>query len=369
MKIKVKSNLLSEAFKKISSVVDQKISRPILVNCLLKAEGQQIELQATDLEVSVKVIIEADIEKPGSICVNTKNFFEILKELPADDLYLEVTNQNLLKIKCQNFDFSLMITHADEYPRLNFNTNSEPFELDSNEIMLMINKTIHAVSTDETRIFLTGIFLQVLNQKLRAVAIDGHRMALFDLKQIEKYPAPLKEGVIIPKKGINELRKMAETSQDKKIKIAIDDSFIYVSLGHQYLLNIRLISREYPKYQSVIPQKTQSHFVINRDSLLTTVKGIKPMSNDKTNGIKMKISNNQLILNTKSVNGEATAPIPIEYSGKDMEIGFNVKYLIDTLQVLPQGPVQFDFNNDLSPTVIKSNNDAQFLGVIMPLKI
>jgi DNA polymerase-3 subunit beta len=370
MKIEVESNVLRDAFKKIGSVVDQKISRPILTNCLFKAEKNRIEITATDLEVSIKINVNAKVINPGSICINTKNIFEILKELPNNVIYLEVTNQNSVKIQCENIDYSLMAINSDEYPRLNFNTTTEPFKLKSSEVIEMVNKTLHAVSSDETRVFLTGIFLQVQEGKLRSVAIDGHRMALLDLKMMDKYPAPLKDGIIIPRKGINEFKKMADSIPDGDINIYIDDSFLYLEVNSDYVMNIRLISREYPKYRSVIPVKTQYHFSIDREHILNAVKRIRILSNEKTNGIKMLVNQKNLTLSTNHPSlGQATEVIQIDYSGKDMDIGFNAKYLLDTLQVLPNGKINFEFNNELSPIIIKSPQDENFLGVIMPLKI
>jgi DNA polymerase III subunit beta len=370
MKLTIESQQLREAFRKIGSIVDNKISRPILTNCLFKAENNKIELIATDLEVSAKIIVPAKIEKSGSLCINSKNIFDILKELPNDTVTLEVGQNNLLKIKCQNIDYSLMVTSADEYPRLNFQSTSTPFVLDSSEVIEMVNKTIHAVSTDETRIFLTGIYLQVLDQKLKAVAIDGHRLALFTMRLMETYPAPLKDGVIIPRKGVNEFKKMADSMPDGKIKISVDDSFLFLELNSDYVVTIRLISREYPKYQSVIPAKTQYHFGIEREAILNAVKRIRILSNEKTNGIKMLISDKNLTLSTNHpALGQATEVIDINYSGKALDIGFNAKYLMDTLQVLPEGEVVFEFNNELSPVVMKSPKEKEFLGIIMPLKL
>lgn len=370
MKLTIQSQILRDAINKVLSVVDKKNSRPILTNCLIRSHGQKLELIATDLEVSAKILLGAKIEKEGSFCINSKNFAEILRELPNDDVVLNVENSNLLNLTCKNISYSLLITTADEFPQLNFQNQASEFRLKTKQVANIINKTSHAISTDETRLLLNGIYLQLTDSKLRAVATDGHRLALLDTHEFIGENKFLVDGVIVPRKGIAELKKVAENYPDEDVSISLDDSFMFVNAKNEYFLSIRLIAREYPKYQTVIPSKTVNHFTIDRNAVLNAVKRIKILSNEKTNGVKLNIQKNELIISTNHpALGQATETIPTLYDGKPTEIGFNAKYLIENLQVLNETDVVFEFNNELSPVVIKAVDLPEFLGIIMPLKL
>lgn len=371
MNFSIDVQVLRDAIGKILTVVDRKNSRPILTNCLVRAEKDKLELVATDLEVSAKLALKADVQEGGSFCINTKNIADILRELPNELLHLKVESGNLLALTCRNIDYSLTITSAEEFPQLTFGNSSSEFRLKAAQVVQIIDKTSHAISTDETRLYLNGIFLQNLDGKLRSVAIDGHRLALLDTPEFLGGNKILNDGVIIPRKAVAELRKIAETNIDKDLSISMDESFMFVQANNDYFLSVRLIAREYPKYQTVIPAKTSFHFHIDRNAILNAVKRIRILSNEKTHGVKLSVQSGEITISTNHpALGHATEKLPIDYAGKSMEIGFNAKYLVDTLSVFTDGSdVRFEFNNELSPVVIKASDLPDFLGIIMPLKL
>ncbi len=371
MKITIQTQKLRDGISKISNIVERKSSRPILTNCLVELKNSNIELIATDLEVTAKIILEAKVEGTGKFCLNTKNIVDILRELPEGNLELIIDeNKNLLNVKCEKIDYSLLITSPDEFPLVNFETNKTDLEIKNSEVLNFINKTYHAISTDETRLNLNGIYLQELDSKIRVVAIDGHRLALVDLKEFVGSSSVVKDGIIIPKKGVNEIKRLAESNPDKPVSISIDEAFIYFSTNKEYFLSIRLIAREYPKYQTVIPSKTAFVFKVDKTSLLNAVKRIRILSNEKTNGIKFSLKTNELVLSANHPSyGNASEVLPIDYNGADIEIGFNAKYMIDSLSVLSDSEVIFEFNNELSPIIVRTQDLPDFLGIIMPLKL
>lgn len=371
MKINIQSHVIRDGLNKVLTVIDKKNSRPILTNCLINAYQNHIELIATDLEVMAKIIIQANVSETGSFCINTKNIFDIVRELPDDEIELDINQENnVLNLNCKNINYSLLITNSEDYPQVNFQNSGEAFKLKSEDIIKIINKTSHSVSTDETRINLNGIYLQKLDSKLRSVAIDGHRLALLDIMNFESTNKSLIDGVIIPRKGITELKKIAESNPEADLIISLDDSFMYINSNDQYYLSIRLIAREYPKYQTVIPSKTIHTMVIDRNSLFDAVKRIRLLSNEKTNGIKASITNNQMTISANHPSlGHATEVLNVAYEGEEMDIGFNAKYMLDSLQVLDVNEIIYEFNNELSPVVVRSNEEPNFLGIIMPLKL
>ena len=371
MKINIQSHVLRDGLNKVLTVIDKKNSRPILTNCLINAYQGNIELIATDLEVMAKIIIPANVSETGTFCINTKNIFDIVRELPNDEVELDINKENnILNLNCKKINYSLLITNSEDYPQVNFQSSGEAFKLKAEEVLKVISKTSHSVSTDETRINLNGIYLQKLDGKLRSVAIDGHRLALLDIHNFESNNQSLIDGVIIPRKGITELKKIAESNPEKDLTISLDDSFMYINSDDKYYLSIRMIAREYPKYQTVIPSKTIHTMIVDRNSLFGAVKRIRLLSNEKTNGIKATLTNNQMEVSANHPSlGHATEIIPVHYEGNEIEIGFNAKYMLDSLQVLDVNEIIYEFNNELSPVVIRSNEIPDFLGIIMPLKL
>lgn len=371
MKISIAASALRDGLNKVLTVIDRKNSRPILTNCLIKAENNQLQIIATDLEVSAKVILPANTTENGVFCLNTKNVFDIVRELPEATVDLTVIREkNLLELSCKKINYSLLITNSEEYPQTNFENSANVFELSSENILKIISKVSHSISTDETRINLNGIYLQKLDSKLRSVAIDGHRLALLDTHDFNGNNQSLIDGIIIPKKGILELKKIAESYPDEKLRISVDDSFMFVNASDSYFLSIRLIAREYPKYQTVIPSKTTLKMVVDRNLLLDAVKRIRILSNEKTNGIKLGINDSALSISANHPSlGHALETIPVNYEGNSIDIGFNAKYMIDVLSTLDYNEIIFEFNNELSPVIIRTDELVDFLGIIMPLKL
>lgn len=371
MSIAIDSKTLREGFNKVITIIDKRNSRPILTNSLIQVNHNSIELIATDLEVSAKIVLEADSQEEASFCINTKNISDILRELPDDQLQLSIDQEkNLLNLNCGSINYSLLISPSEDFPKINFSNSNKVIQLRSNYLLNIINKISHAISTDETRINLNGIYLQQLENKLRTVAIDGHRLALFDIIDFESDNQTLIDGFIIPKKGVFELKKLAEANLDQNLDIYLDESFIHVISDKRNFLSVRLIAREYPKYQTVIPNKTTYTLTVEREAILNAVKRIKLLSNEKTNGVKVNLQSGEMTISADHPSlGYAVEKVPVSYDGVEMEIGFNAKYLLDTLNVLSVNEITYELNNELSPVIVRSSEEENFLGIIMPLKI
>lgn len=371
MLIKISVHELKETLNKILSVVDKKNTRLILNFIQIQASGNKIEMTATDLEVSAKVTANCIVEKPGVFCVNAKNIFDIVKELPEKELTIELPEgSNNLKLTCGSINFTLLIYTSEEFPHLQFGTNANEFQLNTFQILEMINKTSHAISNDETRLFLSGIYLQEIEGKLRAVATDGFRLSLVETELSNNKIEALINGIIIPKKGVAELKKIAESYPDQMIGISVDESFIYLNANNTYLLAIRLIAKEYLKYQAIIPKKTNNHADIDKNSFLNAVRRIKIMANERSNGVKLIMKEGEMTVaaNHPSL-GDAFEKFPINYSGKEFEIGFNAKFLMDILSIFGDEDIRMEFNNELSPAVIRSTKNQNYLCIVMPLKL
>ncbi len=369
MLVKTDVVYLQNALNKLLSIIDKRNTRPILTQILFKVKNNKIELIATDLEVSAKIVINAIVEEEGIFCANSKNIHDIIKELPKNQVSLQLTN-NTLDIQCDEVYYSLVVSSSEEYPTLAFPAYDHSIKMPARILSDIINRTSFAISTDETRLFLNGIYLQEIDSKLRAVATDGHRLAMYETSLEELNNTYLINGIIVPAKGIFELKKISETFADEDINIHIDESFIFVFVKDLYYISIRLIARDYPKYQEVIPNKTSFSMIVDRDLFLDAVKRIKIMSSEKSHGVKMELKKNMMVIaaNHPSL-GHATENVPVEYDDEVFQIGFNAKYLIDTFSALDSGEIILEFNNIFKPVIIRSAHLPDFLGIIMPLKL
>ncbi|MEC7183967.1 MAG: DNA polymerase III subunit beta [Bdellovibrionota bacterium] len=371
MRVKILTQHLKDSLNKVLSVVDKKNTRPILTYILISTNDGQLTFSATDLEVSARVSSNANVESEGQFCVNAKNISDIVRELPQDEILLEIIEgKNMLSLRCRTIHYSLLVFKTDDFPKLAFGNAASAFTLNSKQILEIINRTSHAMSLDETRLNLNGIFLQEVDSIIRAVATDGHRLSLLDTEVQNPKVKSLMSGVIIPKKSINELKKLTESFPESSVEISLDDTFMYVNAENKYFLSVRLIAREYPKYEAVIPPKTTHKLIASKDLFFTAVKRIKIMSNEKSNGVRLHLKKDEMTITANHPSlGEAREKVQVEYSGNEMEIGFNAKYLSDTLSVISEGNVSLELNNELSPVLIKSEKLSGYLGIIMPLKL
>lgn len=372
--IRITSDILSSALTRISGIVDRKSNRPILNNCLFSIVDNHLWIYATDLEVSAKIGIKvvSDISNEEKFCVNLKQLLDILRELPKSEIQLINDHENnLLNIKSGESDFSILTADIKEFPTISFEHGNFSISLKSEDIIKIVEKVSYAMSQDETRIFLNGVFVHQAEGYLKAVAIDGHRLALIELPNHQYNNALLNNGILIPRKGISELKRIAIDSQERArdILLYIDQSFITAILDDDET-SIRLISRDYPKYQSVIPAKCNMQVKLSKDTFLSAVKRVRLLSNEQTHGIRLKISNQSMLLSSShSSMGKANEKITIEYDGVETEISLNGKYLVEALNSIEDNNLIIEFNNSQSPLVIKSKNDQTSLNIIMPLRL
>lgn len=363
---------LSAALNKISGIVDRKNNRPILNNCLFKNENNQLWIYATDLEVSAKIGIKIVSSLNSQFCVNLKQLSDILRELPKGEIQLEQDVQNnLLNITCNEANFSILTADVKEYPVLTFEHANFNLTLSSQEILKIVDKVSYAMSQDETRIFLNGVFIHQVEASLKAVAIDGHRLALIELQGHSYNNSILNNGILIPKKGISELKRIATDAENlgDPVICYIDSNFLTVVLNNDEV-SIRLITREYPKYQTVIPSKCSLVLKLAKDTFLAAVKRVRLLSNEQTQGIKLQIKPGQLELSSSHSNlGKAHEKLHIEYEGQETEISLNGRYLVDALNSIDAVEIIIEFNNSQSPLVIKTKDDPSTLSIIMPLRL
>lgn len=366
-----KSELLIGLYR-AQSIVERRNAMPILANVLFDAHEERLKILATDLEVGVFDSYPAQVITPGKITIGAKQLYEIVRELPDALIHIKARENHWITLTSQKAVFNIVGLSADDYPAIIDFKNKNFVPISASTIKDMIEKTIFSASNDETRYHLNGVYFMRIKENgksnVRMIATDGHRLSLIDKPLDIDETLKVDKGVILPKKGLHELKKLLDEDQGD-FEIAIDENHA-IFKKEPILLFMRLIDGEYPDCRQVIPKNHKKKIVVKRDEFLHSLKRISLLSNEKSKGVKfsiqpgmMKISSNHPEL------GEAKEEIIIDYQGEEIEIGFNAKYFMDVLSVLDSDEVSLELDGKLSPGIIKSSRDQSYTCVVMPMRI
>lgn len=367
MQFNINRDQFLKALTKIQGIIEKKHTVPILANVLIEATNSQIIMTATDLEIGIKSIYDADIIEAGKITISAKKLFEIIKELPNTDLNFNTKNNYWVEIKCEKSHFNLVGLSPDDFPKFP-EIKSEKFSIDTNIFNEMIEKTIFSVSNDETKFNLTGIYIKSENNEVNFVSTDGHRLSLIKKEITGIKNEKFTDGFILPKKGILELKKLIENS-DSEIELGISDNNFFVS-NKQSTLIMRMVDGDFPDYKRVIPEKGDNVAEIDRDKFFHALKRISVLSSEKSKGVKVSVTKDLMTLSSSNPDlGDAKEEIDIIYEGNDISIGFNARYIIDILQVIKTDQVNLFLKDNISPGRISPIDDDNYLTVIMPMRI
>ncbi|MBK9293695.1 MAG: DNA polymerase III subunit beta [Oligoflexia bacterium] len=375
MKFKIDKNDFLKLLQKTQNIIEKRNTMPMLSNALLSAEKGKLKIYATDLEISIKDECDAEVENPGKVAVNAKNLFDLVKELSDGVVDVFKKPNHWLEIRSKKALFNLVGVAPEEFPAFPEIDVKEFAKVQSAVLQDMIEKTIYSVSHDETRYHLNGVFFEKINNKeketkFRMVATDGHRLSLID-KKLElslgaKQEAP--SGVIIPKKGLYELKKLIENGQDT-IQMGLEGSHLVVKKDSTTLY-IRLIDGKYPNYQQLIPAKLARTVGVSKEQLLSSLRRVSLLSNQKSKGITMSINKNTMeIYSNNPELGDAKEELEIKYEGDAFKIAFNAKYLMDILNNIHEEDVDIHLNDQLSPGIVRPSSDSTYTCVVMPMRI
>ena len=371
MDFSIEKNELQKALYRAQGVVERRTAMPILANILLEAKNGNIIITATDLEVGIRGSYSAQVEKEGSITVPAKHLYEIVKELPEGKVTFKRKENFWVEITSGKVFFNIVGLSPEDYPALPSYKDKKFYEIKPEILREMIQKTIFSVSTDETRYHLNGVFFEKPKNGeslVRMVATDGHRLSLID-KEIEfSEELSFTRGVIIPRKGLVELKRLLEEGEGTH-EIAFDPNHVVIKKD-KLIIFIRLIDGEFPDYEQVIPQEHSKKVILNKEKFLGSLRRISLLSNDRSKAIKLSLKNDVLEISTNNPEvGEAKEEIDISYQGGDLEAGFNAKYFMDVLNAMESEEISLEFNDKLSPGVIRSVGDDKYICVVMPMRI
>lgn len=376
MHFKIDRNLLLKSLSHIQGVVERRNTIPILSNVKIEAENAKLQFTATDMDVAVTDNIEAKILKTGSITVPAHTFHDIVKKLPdevtIDCIYDQENSNKILQIAAAQCNFTLPVIEANDFPIIETGEITHQFTIQKNNFLKLLDKSKFAISTEETRYYLNGIFLHdtVNNSKnvLRAVATDGHRLARVEVDLPEGAKDMPK--IIIPRKTILEIKKfLDENIENKEVKIYISASKIKFEFANITLIS-KLIDGNFPDYERVIPTNNNHILKTEVKPLTTAIDRVSTISSEKGKAVKLTLGDNKLILSADNIEvGYAKEEINVDYSHALIETGFNSKYLIELTSVLDGETAEFHFSDGSSPTLVQDSSDLSSLFVIMPMRI
>jgi len=371
MQFNISKDVFLKGLTKVQGIIEKRHTIPILANVLIEAQNNQIVITATDLEVGIKSNYPADIISEGKVTVSAKKLFEIIKELPNKEIKFTSKSNFWVEITCGKSIFNLVGLSPDEFP--NFPEVSEKLSsVETKTLSEMIDKTIFSVSNDETKFNLTGIFIKSevdeFKNDIAFVSTDGHRLSMIKRNLSSDLDDKFKEGFILPKKGINEIRKIIDSS-DNEVNIGISDNNFSVSTDTTKLI-MRMVDGDFPDYKRVIPEKTTNSALINREIFLHSLKRISVLSSEKSKGVKVNLSNDSLVLYSSNPDvGDAKEEVDVVYTGSEISIGFNAKYIIDILQSIDKENIIFYLKDNISPGLIQPEGDENYLAVVMPMRL
>lgn len=373
MYIEIEKKNLIGLLARTQNIVEKRNSMPVLANVLLQLKDKKLKIFATDLEVSITDETEVISGEDGQLAASAKNLFDIIKEFSEGPILITKKGNNWLEIKQNKSVFNIVGISTDEYPIFPSFSTKEFMKINPQIFCEMIEKTIYSVSNDETRYHLNGVYFEKYNlegkELFKMVATDGHRLSLVSRNIELQAEAPVhNQGVIIPRKGLYEIRKLLEEANDE-IEMAIEGPQLIVRHGSTVLMT-RLIEGKYPNYQMLIPQNLSRKVLVNRETLLTSLKRVSLLSNQKYKGVTLALSKGKLEISSNNPDlGDAKEEIEIDYKGEDMKIGFNAKYILDVLNSFEDENVDINLNDQLSPGLMRPHNDHNYTCVVMPMRI
>ncbi len=371
MKITIDRAALMRALNHVQSAVERRTTIPILSNVLLKAEDGVLSLATTDMDLEINEAVAANVDKPGTTTAPAATLFDIVKKLPEDAaVVLELDSSgNQMTVKAGRSNFRLACLPVADFPEIGQGNLPASFSIPARELRALIDRTKFAMSTEETRYYLNGIYLHAADNNglsvLRAVATDGHRLARFEMPLPEG--AADMPGIIIPRKTVGELRKLVEEAGDS-IKVSLSESKIRFAFDH-IVLTSKLIDGTFPDYQRVIPKGNDKIVEVNPKAFSKAIDRVSTISDGKSRAVKIALNGKTMTISANSPEaGSATEDL--EINGNDnMEIGFNAKYLMDITGQIEGDGCRLTLADAASPTIIQDAGDASALYVLMPLRV
>jgi DNA polymerase-3 subunit beta len=367
MKATIERAVLLKSLGHVQSVVERRNTIPILSNVLIEARDDgSIRLMATDLDLQVDERVPANVDQAGATTVSAHTFFDIVRKLPEGSQVELSAAEGKMQVVAGRSRFNLSTLPRDDFPVIAEGDLPTRFELPAATLRQVIEKTRFAISSEETRYYLMGIFLHVVDDQLRAAATDGHRLARVTVPRPDG--ADGMPDVIVPRKAVQELLKLLEELEGT-VEISLSPTKIRFGLGSA-ILTSKLIDGTFPDYNRVIPTGNDKLLKIDPKSFSSGVDRVSTIASEKTRAVKMSVDRDKVTLSvTSPENGVATEEVPADYGSDGLEIGFNAKYLLDILSEIDGDTVEVHLADAAAPTLLRENDKSNALYVLMPMRV
>lgn len=356
---------LADALIKVSRAISAKRTIPILEGILIKAQGSTLTITATDLEIGIEKVINADVKKDGEVVVPGKEIVDFVRTLTGEQIELDGTSNSELKIRYKDSEYGIKLFQADEFPPLREVGEEISFSIVQKELKDLIAKTKICASTDDTRPILKGCLLEISQNKITGVTLDGYRLAVCE-KALESNTGETE--VVVPVKTLDEISKLLE--DDEYIAtVFLQDNYLKLDMGHTKIVS-RLLDGEFTKYKKIIPSEFSSNVIIHTSLLADALDRASLVSRgEKSNMVKFDIKEKTLILESKSENSNIMENISVSLDGKDIEIAFNARYFIECMKVIEDEYIRLSFTTPATPCLIRPVDGEEYIYLILPVKI
>ena len=367
MKATIERAVLLKSLGHVQSVVERRNTIPILSNVLMEArEDGSLRLMATDLDLQVDESVPANVSQPGATTVSAHTFFDIVRKLPEGSQVELSAAEGKMQVIAGRSRFNLSTLPRDDFPVIAEGDLPTRFELPAATLREIIEKTRFAISSEETRYYLMGIFFHVVDEQMRAAATDGHRLARVTIGRPDG--AEGMPDVIVPRKAVNELYRLLKELEGT-VEISLSPTKIRFGLGSA-ILTSKLIDGTFPDYNRVIPTANDKLLKLDPKSFAQGVDRVSTIASEKTRAVKMAVDRDKVTLSvTSPENGVATEEVPADYGSDGLEIGFNAKYLLDILGEIDGDTVEVHLADAAAPTLLRENDKSNALYVLMPMRV
>lgn len=371
MKVTLERGALLKSLAHVQSVVEKRHTIPILGTVLIRAKGNEVSFTATDMEIEINESISASVTKAGAVTAPAHMLYEIVRKLPdGSQVELKATDAEQMTLTAGRSTFRLGCLPVDDFPKIPEGDLKNGFELAAGSLRVLIDRTRFAISAEETRYYLNGIYMHAkavdgLNV-LRTVATDGHRMSRVEMPAPEG--AMEMPGIIIPRKTVNEIRKLLDETNDM-VTLSMSESKIRFTIDGTVITS-KLIDGTFPDYERVIPVGNDKILTVNTKDFAKATDRVATVATEKARAVRMKMSSGQLLLSANSPDaGSASEELEATYEGEELDVGFNARYLLEMLQQIEGEGVVFSFADSTAPAVIRDASDAGAVFVLMPMRV
>jgi DNA polymerase-3 subunit beta len=367
MKVRVDQDKFSKLLGLVTGVVPTTSSIPVLSNLLLEAKAGKLKVSATDLDISVISLLDCDVTRDGSITVAAKRFQEIVRELPGDEVEIEVEGTRIA-IRAGRANFRMMGMEKDQFPRVADLEKLDRINIGGDALDKMIRRSVYAVAKDDTRPVLSGVLWELSPEELAMVGTDGHRLARMGITG--KFPVQEETGVIVPPKALHQVVRLI--TGDAEVGIAIDKAFVGFFVGDTIVYS-RRIEGTFPNYKQVIPKNNQNILLVARNDLMDAARRVSLLADSKTHKVKMHLSKDEIRLTASTPDlGEAEEGLPASYTGEDMVIGYNASYVLDVLKTTDSEEIKFELGSAVGASIVKPATEPEseaYVCLVMPLRL